>query len=131
MCNFIAFSAGRLVIARGKNQHGHCQLLKTITFEDIIDARITYQDTGRKPQLGNEIELSNAIPQFYKIAVKGWPGPLTFQCKVHHGHGNGSLANELVIYLSTSTSDPSETDNEMKFLSTNRERFMFKFTPEE
>lgn len=137
MSNFVAFCAKRLVIARGKSQHAHCKMLKAVTFDDIVEARMAFAETGRSPQLANTMELADAIPQFYKIHVKAQPGPITVQCKVEQRQGKpgaalagGAGASDLIIYLSTSTSDPSAADNEMKFVATNRSKFSFRFSPQ-
>lgn len=132
--NFVAFCAGRLIISRGKNQHGHCHPLRAVTFNEIIDARINFEETGRKTSLSNIVELTDAIPKFFKVAVRGQAGPLLFQCKLldrDEGTGKEKLGSDIVIYISTNTSDPSQTDYEMKFVSTNKKKFSFKFTPEE
>lgn len=46
--NYVAFCAGRLIIAKGKNHHAHCLPLRATTYGEILDARINFEETGRK-----------------------------------------------------------------------------------
>ena len=52
--------------------------MRAITSNEIIDARINFEETGRKTQLSNIVELTDAVPKFFKVPVKGQAGPLLF-----------------------------------------------------